>query len=185
MANTTHITKAQRVLEYIASEPDGMSLKQIQTFILKMNGTQKWMDKGYLALNPKTGEIERTHKGRGYWCDFLYGTNAYRWSQVGFLSTHCVRMPSGKWKVTEPIVGPFRGKKTKSLDHNRDREQGAYQRYIASLPQCPGCNRPLHKFDERSPDKQAHITMWSGAYSGDCKDRVWRPEVMEIGRAHV
>lgn len=179
MANTPTITKAQRVLEFIGTNPDGRTLKEIQTFILVMNGASKWLNKGYLKQSDAPGNFlgfERTHAGRGYWCDFLYGTSYYAWSQVGFLNTHCVQLPSGRWKLTEPVVGPFRGKETKSLQFNKDRWSGARKRYIESLPQCPSCQHALNKNDERSPDKAACITHFSGAYNVDCSGRVWWKE---------
>jgi len=175
-----NITKAQLVLEHIAKYPDGLTLKQIQTFILVMNGAQKWLNKGYLKVSNAPDSylgFERTKEGRGYWTDYLYGISS--WGEVGFLHTHCTKLPSGKWKVTEPIVGPFRGKKTKSLEWNDDRGRGAYLRYTESRPKCSNCGKAMLAGYEFSHDKLAHITQWSGAYHIDCKDRVWRVEKVE------
>lgn len=124
--------KAKRVLAFIAAEPNGRTLKEIQSFILVMNGIQKWLDRGYLRFNSQTFKYERTTKGRGYWTDYLYGTSY--WGNHGFLHTHCVKLPTGRWKVTEPIVGPFRGKETKTLAHNRDLWRGAYERLYGDKP---------------------------------------------------
>ena len=169
------VTKAERVLHFIGSDPDGKTMKEIQTFVLKMNGVQKWLEKGYLEVNPVTCEIERTRAGRGYWTDYLYGTG---WSEAGFLRTHCTKLPTGRWKLTEPVVGPWRGKKTKSFQFNVDHERGARQRYLESLPKCPHCKRAINKNDVLCPDDQACFTQMSGAYNVDCSGRVWWKETM-------
>ena len=169
-------TKAQRVLEFIGTNPDGRTLKEIQTFILKMNDVQKWLERGYLAVNPKTGEIERTPKGRGYWTDYLYGTSYYAWSREGMLHTHCVKLPTGRWKLVEKPVGPFRGKETKALQFNKDTWRGARERYLESLPECAGCEVKLHPGSSVTPTDDAHFTMQARGYSTDCLGRVWWSE---------
>lgn len=175
MESTPNITKAERVLRYIATNPDGRTMKEIQTFILDMNGRQKWLDKGYLRYHPTTGQLERTHAGRGYWTDYLYGLTSML-VRPGLLRRFCTRLPTGRWKVTEEIKGPWRSMpvKTKSWFANNDRDSGAQQRHLAGLPKCPNCKRPMNQYSELTPDKQAHLTSMSMDHVEDCKDRVWR-----------
>lgn len=174
------VTKAQRVLEFIKVAPNGRTLKEIQRFILDMNGRQKWLDRGYLQYNDKTGELERTHAGRGYWCDYLYGNGHATYGNPGLLIRFCTKLPSGKWILTEKIEGPFRRmpKPTKSWIANRDRIRGERERWVNGLPRCKNCNQPMFPHFENSPDGKAHITTWAGVYNTDCKDRVWRARVM-------
>ena len=171
------MTKAQRVLEFIkASHIHGRSLKEIQCFILDMNGRQKWLDKGYLQYNSKTGELERAHAGRGYWCDYLYGGGGMYSREPGLLRRFCTQLPDGRWMVTEKIEGPWRRmpKPTKSWIANSDRKRGAEQRRIESLPRCPNCDQPIYKHSVVAADGKACVGYMTSVFRIDCKGRVWR-----------
>lgn len=77
---TKKISKAQWILDHIASHPDGMGGGQIIRDLWEhSNGIGSY-----------------TPSRRGYWCTALYGGRAYT---VGLLNFYCYRDPkSGWWK---------------------------------------------------------------------------------------
>lgn len=165
--------KAQRVLEFIGSRgSEGASLKEIQTFIMRMNGL--------------IGENEqRPHSSRGYWCDYLFNaTDTCMGSPMGgLLYAYCARHPhTGKWVLTEPIPSDhFRDNKTKTLAHNRALRRGYQALRDDSMPRCENCGRALYYYaaDKRNgrspwtPDHEACVSSTGHAYNTDCKGRVF------------
>jgi hypothetical protein len=162
-------TKAQAVLEFIRSRSvlGGATFKEIQTFILRMNGIIGEHD-------------ERPFRHRGYWCDYLTQEGMYHGKHVGLLPRYCTKMPDGRWLLTEKIEGPFSvmEKPTRTYLHNTDRSRGAYERKVRSWPVCPGCGEHRNpRWMGLAPDGQACWKMQGTDASYDCKDRVWKTTV--------
>jgi hypothetical protein len=131
------MTKAQKILEFIGDYPEkGVGLREIQSFIIAMNH-------GFARLEQNGIWFVRRHDDRGYYCTNLYGPSQYgrylnvqkgkeRIMQVGLLEKFCIRLPNGKWKLTEKIEAPFyrmdRDKPTKSFVYNNALRLGYYER---------------------------------------------------------
>ena len=164
------MTKAERVLRYISEQPEGARLIDIQTFIITMNRIPG-------ALDPNTGL--RKHEHRGWYCTNLYENRYFGPgsgnSKVGLLLKYCTKLPTGRWIVTEPIVGPWytMSTPTKSYIANKARKQGEHEARVAKYPICPGCDKPKPPYTDFTADKQTCVHQHSRNYKVDCKGQVW------------
>jgi hypothetical protein len=156
-------TLAERVLHEIAFHSNGMTVPEIRQWILVQRGLIGVFDK-----------IPRNK--HGVWADHLLEDNPHG-SHMGILLKYCTKLPSGRWILTEPIVGPFTTMKveTKSYIANQDRKQGVHERKVRSWPECPNCgsHRDPHLWS-KVPDGKACWGMNGAVANYDCLGRVWK-----------
>ena len=84
--------KAKRVLRFIGKQKNGATLKEIQTFVLQMNG----------IIGKKE---QRPRSKRGYWYDYLMGNHI----RNGILPVFCFKNEIGRWELSawRTIMPPF------------------------------------------------------------------------------
>ena len=98
-------TKAFKILDHIGASPfTGRSFSEIQEFIVTLNGLD-WNERATLypwAPGLRTHAKQSARKYRGYYCTILLGGMHYH---QGLLHTYCVKLPNGRWMLTEDIYG--------------------------------------------------------------------------------
>ena len=159
-------SKTQELLEWMAADPRGKTLIEIQTWLV--NSDTRTMH----LIDPATGM--RKHSARGWWCTNLYEDSPYS-DRRGILIKFCQKI-NGRWRVTEPIRAPFySGKVTVSYRLNNVRKKAEYRARMAKLPKCPFCQRPYEYTDSsmRTPDNACITSSSSSGYVIDCRDRVF------------
>lgn len=169
MANAP--TKALAVLDFIKSTgSEGARLKDIQTFIMRMNG----------KIGPTE---ERPNSARGYWCDYLVGHPHFT-QRYPLLHQYCDKNENGRWVLKEtPPASDLRLKKTKNYTDFHKREKERYEAWAKCLPRCPHCKHPISEMPFKlksqwkqsshwAPDLKACVSSWSLSIE-DCKGRVW------------
>jgi hypothetical protein len=127
-------TKAFKILEFIELAGEyGRSFSEIQEFIVTLNG-RDWNE---IKLGPDwKPEHERRNVriNRGYYCTILVGGMHYH---QGLLHTYCVKLPNGRWTLTEEIWtrenlnyqhGDPRSN-TKTWQFNEDLKRGRWERW--------------------------------------------------------
>ena len=96
-------TKRFKILDFICEAGgEGRSFSEIQAFVVQMNGLD-WEERSPLypyapGLRTHPGQSARKH--RGYYCTNLLGGMHYH---QGLLHTYCVKLPDGRWMLTETI----------------------------------------------------------------------------------
>jgi hypothetical protein len=95
-------TKAFKILEFIEDAKHGRTFSEIQEFIVTLNG-RDWNDMTRCAWNSLEESFRvpvNRRRYRGYYCTILLGGMHYH---QGLLHTYCVKMPDGKWILSEDI----------------------------------------------------------------------------------
>jgi hypothetical protein len=96
-------TKAFGILNYIGEGGlEGRSFSEIQWYIVTRNGL-KWDERSPVypyAPGLRTHPEQTARKYRGYYCTNLMGGPHYH---QGLLNTYCVKLPNGRWILTEQI----------------------------------------------------------------------------------
>lgn len=178
------MTKAERILRFIGTHPQGLRLGEISKFIYEMN---------YPGQSDKRRKVKVWRKDRlvetekpvhaGYYGTNLLGGGMY--GPAGLLDLFCTKTADRRYVLTEEIKAPFYAKErsTKTLRLNKSHREREWKLREAMAPKCPHCGSPkLSDYDFFTTDGRAHHRSWStGEYKADCMGRIWHGDSKTAG----
>lgn len=103
MAKPLHETKAFSILHFIGQGGRyGRKFTEIQEFIVRHNGLDWDARSPNFPWAPSLRDYDKQtrRRYRGYYCTILLGGMHYH---QGLLWTYCVKLPNGRWILTEDI----------------------------------------------------------------------------------
>lgn len=171
------MTKAERILRYIAQFPQGLRLGEISRFVYEMNFPGSDGSRRVPTTVWRKDRQAKTTKpvSAGYYGTNLLGGGMY--GPAGLLDLFCTKTADRRYVLTEEIKAPFYAKdrKTKTLQLNSAHREREYRLKEAMAPKCPSCGRACMYDGGQfwSPDRTACMSSWGSQYSTDCKKRVW------------
>lgn len=102
------VTKKQRLIDFIASKPEGVTYGEAQRFVVELAGRNYDTMEVYDRYDWRTGKTVKTRMRvwRGWWADHLTGPK-------GILTNYCTKV-AGRYFIKkpsqpDPVFGPAFG----------------------------------------------------------------------------